>query len=496
MSRPTEPNDRYRMWGGRFKDLPDPRLSALLSAPPVSRHLLRWDLLASIAHVLSLAEASAIPPPEATRLARALREMLTEADAGSLIPSTEHEDVHTFIEATLTSRIGASAGWLQTGRSRNDQVVTAFRLLLRDRVRRLAGSISSLQSTLLDRAGEVWGVMLPGYTHLQRAQPVLLSHHWLAYFWMLLRDIDRFRDAYARIDVCPLGSGAIAGTGFPVDRARQARLLGFARPSENSIDATGNRDFAFEPIACVSCFLVGISRWAEELVLWTSREFGFVDLPDAISTGSSLMPQKQNPDLLELTRAQAGVGLGQLVVLAAVLKGVPPAYNLDLREDKTPTLAAFDAGDLAAGAMNLVVERLVVRRDRMEAALRGGYLTATEAADYLVRRGVPFREAHHLAGRVVLEAEGADQELWEAPVETFKRVSPLFDSDVLEAVSIEGALAAKDVSGGTAPTRVAQSLADARKALAAHRRWIERADAAHRAVEKRLLTAPRGVSGT
>lgn len=489
------PGGRYRMWGGRFKDLPDPRLGALLSAPPVSRHLLRWDILASIAHVLSLAEAAAIPLTEATKLACALRRMLAEADAGSLSPSTEHEDVHTFIEATLTSRIGSSAGWLQTGRSRNDQVVTAFRLLLKDRVRRLARNISSLQSTLLDRADEVWGVTLPGYTHLQRAQPVLLSHHWLAYFWMLLRDIDRFRDAYGRIDVCPLGSGAIAGTGFPVDRGRQSELLGFARPSENSIDATGNRDFAFEPVACVSCFLVGISRWAEELVLWATREFGFVELPDAITTGSSLMPQKRNPDLLELTRAQAGVGLGQLVALATVLKGVPPAYNLDLREDKTPTLAAFDAGDLAAGAMNLVVERLVVRRDRMGAALQGGFLTATEVADYLVRRGTPFREAHHLAGRVVLEAEGANQDLWEAPLEMFKQVSPLFEADVLEAVSIEGALAAKDVSGGTAPMRVAQSLAEAREALAARRRWIEQVDADHQAVETRLLTSPGGVSG-
>lgn len=490
MSRPIEPDHRYRMWGGRFKDQPDPRLSALLTAPPVGRYLLRWDLLGSIAHVMSLGEAKAIPLTEATGLVCALRQMLAEADAGLLIPSDEHEDVHTFIEATLTSRLGISAGWLQTGRSRNDQVVTAFRLLLKDLIRRLARGISSLQRILLSRVDEVGDVTLPGYTHLQRAQPVLLSHHWLAYFWMLLRDIERLQNAYRHVDVCPLGSGAIAGTGFPVDRARQAELLGFAQASENSVDATGNRDFAFEAVACVSCFLINLSRWAEELIIWASQEFGFIGLPDEITTGSSLMPQKRNPDLLELARAQAGVGLGQLVALATVLKGVPPAYNLDLREDKAPTLAAFRAGEAAVGAVSLVVERLIVRRDRMEAALHGGFLTATEVADYLVRRGVPFREAHRLAGQVVLRAEDDSRELWEMPLGTFKQVSPHFEADVLPAVSIKGALAAKDVPGGTAPIRVAQSLAAAREALAVRRGWLDQADADYQAVEKRLLTAP------
>ncbi len=319
---------------------------------------------------------------------------------------------------------------------------------------------------------------------------MLLSHHWLSYFWMLGRDIERLQNAYKHVDVCPLGSGAIAGTGFPVDRIRQAELLGFARVSENSIDATGDRDFALEAVAAVTCLQVHLSRWAEELVLWTTREFGFVGLPDAITTGSSLMPQKRNPDLLELARAQAGVGAGQLVTLAVVLKGVPSGYNLDLREDKAPTLAAFRAAETAADATSLVVERLVVHRNRMEEALRGGFLTATEVADYLVRRGVPFRDAHHLAGQVVVAAEEAGQELWELPLEAFKRVSPRFEADVLQAVSIEGAVAAKDVPGGTAPTRVAQALAAAREALDAQRGWLDRADADHQAVESRLLTDP------
>src|SRR3990170_1352171 len=395
------------MWGGRFADEPDPRIAPLLTSLPVDRHLLRWDLLGSLAHLTALADAGIAPVVEASAIGRALREMLAAADAGTLVADGEFEDVHSFIEAALAARLGSAAGWLHAGRSRNDQVVTAFRLDLKHRIHRLVAAIAALQDVALGRIAETEGVVLPGYTHLQRAQPVLLAHVWLAYVWMLGRDAGRLRDAYRRVDVSPLGSGAIAGSSFPIDRAREASLLGFAQISENSIDATGDRDFVFETTAVVTGVLLHLSRWAEELILWATYEFGFINLPDAILTGSSLMPQKRNPDLLELTRAQAGVGLGALAGLGAVLKGVPPGYNRDLQEDKAAAMTAFGAAGMALQAMTLAVGRLIVNRERMVAALRGGFLTATEVADYLVRRGVPFREAHHLAGRAVRDAGAA-----------------------------------------------------------------------------------------
>jgi argininosuccinate lyase len=463
-----------------------------LSSLAVDRPLLRWDLLGSLAHLTALTEAGIVPAPEAAALGRALREMLTEADEGRLTPEGEFEDIHSFIEAALTARLGATAGWLHTGRSRNDQVVTAFRLDLKHRIRSLVASIVALQQIVLRRVPEVEGVVVPGYTHLQRAQPLLLAHVWLAYLWMLERDAARLRDAYRRVDVSPLGSGAIAGTGFPLDRAREAHLLGFAQVSTNSLDATADRDFVFETTAAVVGLLLHLSRWAEELVLWSTAEFGFIALPETILTGSSLMPQKRNPDLLELARAQAGVALGALTGLGVVLKGLPSGYNRDLQEDKAAAATAFDAARLAVEAITLAMARLTVNRERMAAALRGGYLTATEVADYLVRRGVPFREAHHLAGQIVREAEAAGCELWELPLTTFQRISPRFEADVLQAVTPEGAVAAKDVPGGTAPGRVSEALEAARAAVVVALSWLDQVEADQRSAEARLLqTAPR-----
>ncbi len=491
MNGSAESSDRYRMWGGRFSVEPDPHATALLASLPVDRRLLRWDLLGSLAHVTALGEAGVIPRKAAGELAQGLRQMLAEADAGTLVPDEggSHEDVHSYIEATLVSRLGPVAGWLHTGRSRNDQVVTAFRLALKDGIRRLVEGISGLQEATLARARDVKGVVLPGYTHLQRAQPVLLAHHWLAYVWMLGRDVGRLRDAYQRMDVLPLGSGAIAGSGFRVDRGRQAALLGFAQLSENSIDATGDRDFAFETVAAVAGLLLHLSRWAEELVLWTTQEFHFVSLPETLMTGSSLMPQKKNPDLLELVRAQAGVGLGPLVTLAMVLKGLPPGYSRDLQEDKAPTFAALQTAGIALDAMRLVVLAVVLHRERMAGALRGGYLTATEVADYLVKRGVPFRQAHRLAGQVVLAAEAAGCELWELPLDAYRTISPHFEADVLQAATVEGAVAAKDVVGGTAPRRVADALEAAASALTVQRAWLDQVRADQEAAEARLLAS-------
>jgi argininosuccinate lyase len=489
VSPSAEPDESYRMWGGRFGQKPDPTVAPLLSSLAVDAHLLRWDLLGSLAHLTALAEAGVVPDSAARALGRGLRDLLAEADAGRLAAGGGHEDVHSFIEASLAARVGAVAGWLQAGRSRNDQVVTAFRLDLKDRIRRLVGEIAELQGVIVARAADAGDLLVPSYTHLQRAQPVLLAHAWLAHCWTLDRDAGRLRDGYRRVDVSPLGSGAIAGTSFPVDRERQAALLGFADITMNSIEATGDRDFVFEVVAGVVGLLLHLSRWAEELILWNTVEFGFIALPDAVLTGSSLMPQKRNPDLLELARAQGGVGLGALTALGAVLKGVPYGYHRDLQEDKAAAMTAFRSADLAVRALRIVADRLEVRADRLADALRGGFLTATEAADYLVRRGVPFREAHRLAGLVVREAEAAGCELWELPIDAYHRASPLFEPDVLQAVTLRGAVAVRDVAGGTAPGRVAQALAAARSAVKVHLAWVEQAAAHQRAAEQRLLDA-------
>ncbi len=480
------------MWGGRFSEPPDPRVAPLLTSLPVDRHLLRWDLLASLAHLTCMAEAGAVPQEAAARVGRALRRMITEAEAGILVPGDGLEDVHSFIEATLTARIGPAAGWLPTGRSRNDQVTTAMRLDLKDRIACLVEQVIILQEALLARAREAADVLIPGYTHLQRAQPVRLAHHWMAYFWMLGRDLGRLRDAHRRLDVSPLGSGAIAGTSFPVDRARQAALMGFQATSENSIDATGDRDFVFETVAAVAGLLVHLSRLAEELVLWATAEFGFIRLPDAIATGSSLMPQKRNPDLLELARAQAAVVMGPLVTLAAVQKGVAFGYSRDLQEDKAPALAAFRSAGMALAAVTLVMERMTIQPDRMAEALRGGHITATDVADYLVRKGVPFREAHELAGGAVRAAEAAGCELWELPLEEYRRISQAFEDDVLAAVSLEGSVASRDVPGGTAPGRVLDAMESARSSIEVSRSWLEQVRADQQAAITRLLDAAPG----
>jgi len=493
MSGSAEPAQPYRMWGGRFRAGPDPRAAALLESLQVDRFqfLLRWDLLGSLAHLAALGEAGVVPPDVFDQLARGLRKMLADVEAGTLTPSDGYEDIHSFIEGTLTERLGPVAGWLHTGRSRNDQVVTAFRLALKDQIQRLAEKICELQDATLGRARALTEVILPAYTHMQRAQPVLLAHQWLAYFWMLGRDFDRLRDAFRRLDVLPLGSGAIAGSGFPVDRAREAALLGFAAISENSIDATGDRDFVFEVIAVLTGLLLHLSRWAGELVLWMTQEFDFVSLPDSLATGSSIMPQKKNPDLLEHVRAQAAVAAGPLVTVVAVLKGLPAGYSGDLQEDKGATITAFRAANFAVDAMTLVIREIVVHRERMAAALRGGFLTATEVADYLVRRGVPFRDAHFLAGRVVLAAEEAGVALPELPLAAYRNVSPHFDVDVLQAVTPEGSLRTKDVPGGTAPRRVTEALTAASGLLAVQRAWVGQARADQQAAEARLLAAAR-----
>lgn len=463
------------MWGGRFSEPLAPELLAFTASLPIDRRLLRWDVIGSIAHARSLQDAGVIGPGDAETIVGGLRGILRDVEAGTLELGGGHEDVHSFIEGSLFARIGPAAGRLHTGRSRNDQVATAFRLWVKEHTFGLAQDTYRLASWIADRAGATLEIILPGYTHLQHAQPVRLAHHLLAYAWMLVRDIGRLRAAYDAADVLPLGAGAIAGTGFPLDRLRTAEALGFTRLSENSIDAVGDRDFAVEAVCAASLLAVHLSRWAGELTLWATEEFGFVRLTDRVATGSSLMPQKKNPDAAELVRAKAARVAGQLATLLAVLKGLPAGYHLDLQEDKSAVFDAFDTAHAAARALGAFVLGIEFNADRMLQAARGGWPTATEAADYLVRRGVPFREAHEAAGRVVRTAADRGLTLWELPMDAYRAAHPAFDDDVLRAVTLEAAVESKRARGGTARAAVADQQRILRDALSDAEAWLRRA---------------------
>lgn len=464
-----------KMWGGRFAEPPDPELLAFTSSLSVDRRLLRWDIIASIAHAEMLGATRIIPTSDAQTIAAGLRSLLADLGAGRLSVEGAHEDVHSFIEDALYQRIGAVAGRLHTARSRNDQVVTAFRLYLKEHLIILAGLVRDLMAALVDRAAGTIDVIMPGFTHLQHAQPVRLAHHLLAYVWMLDRDADRLLAAFRRADVLPLGSGALAGVAFPVDRQRVAAALGFARLSENSVDATGDRDFAVEALFAATLLMVHLSRWGEELTLWASEEFGFIRLSDAVATGSSLMPQKKNPDPAELIRGRAGRAIGSLTSLLVTLKGLPLGYHRDLQEDKVIVFETLDLAAASVRAMGRLLTGLDFVAARMEVAASRGYLTATDLADYLVRKGGPFREAHEIAGRVVQLAMGRGVPLWELPIEAYRTVSPSFEPDVLESVSLQASVEARQVSGGTARSAVLLQLTAARERLAALGSTLEEA---------------------
>jgi len=446
------------MWGGRFAEPLDPDLLAFTSSFDGDRRLLRWDVLASIAHATALGEAGVVARGDAEAIVAGLRRLLADLQAGTLAIQGDYEDVHSFLEGALYERIGVPAGRLHTARSRNDQVATAFRLFVKDQTAALVSEIRALIAALAERAAQSIDVILPGFTHLQHAQPVRLAHHLLSYVWMLGRDADRLIDAYRRVDVLPLGSGAIAGVAFPVDRKRVAEMLGFSRISENSIDATGDRDFAVETVSAAALVAIHLSRWAEEIVLWTTDEFGFVALADRVATGSSLMPQKKNPDPAELIRGRAPRVMGNLVALLGMLKGLPAGYHRDLQEDKPATFDALDTVRACTRAMRMLLDGVQFVPKKMEAAAGRGWTTATDVADYLVRKGVPFREAHEQAGRIVQRAAAKDVALWELSLNEYRAVSPKFDADVIQAVSVEAAVESKDSPGGTSRRAVQAQL--------------------------------------
>ena len=445
------------MWGGRFSGTLDARMRAFNDSFPVDRRLWQEDIRGSIAWAHGLARADILNQAECAELVRGLEVVRAEFANASFVALPTDEDIHTAVERRLGEIIGILAGKLHTGRSRNDQVATDTRLWTLGALDQLNSAIMDVQVALIEQAEAVGDALLPGYTHLQRAQPVLLAHTLLAHFWPLQRDRARFHDARTRVSVLPLGSGALAGTAFAVDRAALAAELGFARISPNSIDATSDRDYIVEVLAATALVGVHLSRLAEDWIIWSSSEWAFVQLDDAYSTGSSLMPQKKNPDSLELARGKSARLIGNLVTMLTLLKGLPSAYDKDLQEDKAPLFDAVDTLLLTLPVVAGAIRTARFNTERMLAALDDAML-ATDIADELVRRGVPFREAHHVAGRLVREAETTGVMLRELPIASFVAAHPALAGDLSHLFDFAHSVATRDIPGGTAPNAVREQL--------------------------------------
>jgi argininosuccinate lyase len=443
-----------KLWAGRFRERTDRRVEAFTSSVAYDRRLYPYDIRGSIAHCQTLERAGVLSDREAAAIVRGLEAVRVELDQGRFPFALQDEDIHMAVERRLTELIGPVGGKLHTGRSRNDQVALDLRLYLKDVLGALAGGLRRLQRTLLEQARAHLNVVMPGYTHLQRAQPVLLAHHWLAYIDMLQRDNGRLQDALVRIDVMPLGSGALAGTNYPVDRAYTAKLLGFAAVTENSLDAVSDRDFAIEVLAALATVMMHLSRLSEELILWSSQEFQFVELPDAVCTGSSMMPQKKNPDVPELVRGKTGRVYGHLLALLTTLKGLPLSYNRDLQEDKEALFDALDTVSASVDVMADVIKGLTINRAAMAKAAGSGFLLATELADYLAVKGVPFREAHAIVGRIVRSCLDRKRELRELTLADLRAFSDRFEKDALDVITVEEAVERKAQTGGTARKQV------------------------------------------
>jgi argininosuccinate lyase len=460
-------------WGGRFERAPGAFQQRFGASLPVDRRLYAEDIAGSIAHARMLAVRSVISEADAGAIEEGLLGILKDIDGGTFVFDDADEDVHMAIEAELTRRVGDAGKRLHTARSRTDQLATATRLHAKRESLRLYAASLELRHVLIDLAGAHPDVIMPGYTHLQKAQPVLLAHHMLAYAWMLARDTKRIKRAYKAADVLPLGSAALAGTTFPIDRDAVARELGFSALSANSLDAVSDRDFLVDFTYACTLGMVHLSRLAEELVLWSTEEFGFITLDDAWSTGSSIMPQKKNPDFAELVRGKTGRAVGDLTALLVTLKGLPLAYNKDMQEDKEP---AFDAIDTYADSLEAMVGMLSTMRvnvERMRAGALGGFMAATDLADHLAARGVPFREAHEIVGRLVLACEREGRMLQELTLDELRAASAAFGDDARDAVDIDAVVARRDTEGGTAPGRVAAQLLAAGDGLAHDEAWLD-----------------------
>ncbi|HEV1998723.1 MAG TPA: argininosuccinate lyase [Candidatus Dormibacteraeota bacterium] len=471
--RPAKVAPPVRLWGGRFSSGPARQVSDYTDSLAVDRRLYREDIAGSVAHARMLAAAGIITASEGRAIERGLGAVLKELAAGTFEFQPGDEDIHTAVERRLTEVTGADVGGkLHTGRSRNDQVALDTRLFARARIVALGEATCGLQAALLDQASAHLADIIPSYTHLQRAQPTTIGHHLLAYVAMLQRDFDRLRDAYVRADVMPLGSAAATGSSLPLRRDMVARELGFAAVSDNSLDAVSDRDFVVELESACALLMVHLSRLGEEWVLWCSQEFGFVELPDEYSTGSSLMPQKKNPDIAELMRGRTGRVIGDLVAMLTTLKGLPLAYNRDLQEDKQ---GMFDATDTALASLRIATELVARSKFQLERAAAAGSdpaMLATEVADYLVRKGIPFRRAHEVVGHAVRQAAAAGTSLSGLGLEQWQAIEPAFEAEGLAALNPARALASRTVPGSPGPHPLRRSVTRATAALQRSRRWL------------------------
>jgi len=464
MSTPAHPAAPGKLWGGRFAESTDALVEAFSESVSFDQRLWRQDIAGSTAHARMLTHVGVLRPDEGQAITEGLAAIAADIEAGRFAWRQEYEDVHMNIEAELTRRIGEAGKKLHTARSRNDQIATDLRLYVRDAIDELIGLIERISAALLDLAEREADTILPGFTHMQIAQPVVFGHHMLAWREQILRDRERLRDTRRRANVLPLGSAALAGTVYPIDRHYTAAALGFDSVSENSLDAVSDRDFAIEFCSACSLLMVHLSRWSEEMILWCSPVFGFVKLPDRFCTGSSIMPQKKNPDVPELVRGKTGRVIGDLNTLLVLMKGQPLAYNRDNQEDKPPLFDAHDTVSVCLQVFAAMLPNLTVDAAACRAAAAKGYSTATDLADYLVKRGLPFRDAHHAVGSAVAHAVAKGCDLSELPLAELQQFSVLIQDDVYAVLTLEGSVGGRNHWGGTAPAQVRAAIARARAA--------------------------------
>ncbi len=454
-----------KLWGGRFQKNTDKKVDDFNSSIRFDKRMYRQDIKGSIAHSKMLGKQGIISKEDAEKIEAGLKEILQDIENGNVEFLIDAEDIHMNIEKLLTDKIGESGKRLHTGRSRNDQVALDIRMYLMDETAQICEMLKHLMSTLVSLAGEHTQTIMPGYTHLQKAQPITFAHHVMAYFEMIKRDYDRLSDCRRRTDVMPLGSGALAGTTYPLDRDFVAEELGFAAVTQNSLDGVSDRDFVIELAGCLSIIMMHLSRFCEELILWSSHEFSFVEMDDAFSTGSSIMPQKKNPDVAELIRGKTGRVYGDLMGLLTTMKGIPLAYNKDMQEDKEPIFDAVDTVKLCVPVFCDMLSTMTVKKDNMLKGAKGGFTNATDAADYLVKKGMPFRDAHAVCGKLVFYAISKDKSLDELTLDEFKEFSDIIEDDIYDAISMQTCVNGRTVIGGPAEDTVKKAIKNAEEFL-------------------------------
>ena len=437
-----------KLWAGRFQKETDTLVNNFNSSINFDARLYKQDIAGSIAHATMLGKQGIIEQAEADKIINGLKAILADIEAGEVEFTMDNEDIHMNIEAILTQRIGATGKRLHTSRSRNDQVAVDFRLYVKEEIPVIINQVLDLEQVLIQKAEENLSTVMPGYTHLQRAQPTTFAHYMMAYANMFRRDVTRLEDCLERLDECPLGAGALATSTYPVDRQMTAKLLGFAKPTENSMDSVSDRDYAIEFLSACSIMMMHLSRFAEEIILWCSWEFKYADLDDAYSTGSSIMPQKKNPDVAELVRGKTGRVYGDLMTLLTVMKALPLAYNKDMQEDKEPVFDAIDTVEMCLPVFGAMLQTLTIRPKNMAKAAAGGFINATDCADYLVKKGMPFREAYMIVGRLVNMCIRSGENLETLTLRDFRAISDLFDSDVYEALELKHCVHERKVYGG------------------------------------------------